>query len=298
MEERSRSLSLRPPPTSLPRPLPRQALVWTPAPGSPDPPPHFLLFLSPTLLWCSGSTGPLRLQLLVSFFLCPPDQASVANSLIKGGAVRRGMCHILRLFETGDAGGPIPAARCLAALSAWEAFDTNKVSSLQNQEQMVLENEAPLRSIEPPTLPQPLPLPVTLPPHPISSPLLSVFSPCTLSPPFFPNMRYFLCQFAAGPFFPHTSSVLSLELIIRLFKKRISLSCFPLFARCHRSSDSVSFCSPGWSQQMAGLGFGPLVGISADSRETSPISLRRPSSACAASIHRKKNKSVPALTHA
>lgn len=55
--------------------------------------------------------------------------------------------HIVQLFETGDA---VLAGWRLAARSAWEAFDTNKASSLQNQEQMVPENEAPLRSIEPP----------------------------------------------------------------------------------------------------------------------------------------------------
>lgn len=44
-----------------------------------------------------------------------------------------------------------PCCWCLAAQSVWEVFDTNEASSLQNQEQMVLENEAPLRSIETPS---------------------------------------------------------------------------------------------------------------------------------------------------
>lgn len=48
-----------------------------------------------------------------------------------------------------------PCCWCLTAQSVWEVFDTNKASSLQNQEQMVLENEAPLRSIEPPQWPSP-----------------------------------------------------------------------------------------------------------------------------------------------
>lgn len=53
----------------------------------------------------------------------------------------------MQLFETGDAA---PRCRRPAARNAWELSDTNKASSLQNPEQMALENEAPLRSIATP----------------------------------------------------------------------------------------------------------------------------------------------------
>lgn len=58
------------------------------------------------------------------------------------------MGHIVQLFETGDG---VLAVGVWLARSVWEVFDTNEASSLQNQEQMALENEAPLRSIETPS---------------------------------------------------------------------------------------------------------------------------------------------------
>lgn len=56
----------------------------------------------------------------------------------------------MQLFETGDAA---PCCWRPAARNAWELSDTNKASSLQNPEQMALENEAPLRCIATPPPP-------------------------------------------------------------------------------------------------------------------------------------------------
>lgn len=59
----------------------------------------------------------------------------------------------------------------------WEVFDTNKASSLQKQEQMALENEAPLRSIETSSNDPPHTSPFSLP----HVPFFFFFTPSVLS---------------------------------------------------------------------------------------------------------------------